>query len=303
MGQDFTAVHKEYFYDMPIDLCCVIDANTRKIIQANPAFEYILGWKSTEIQDQLIDAFVQNEMEKNNIEKTFSKLKLGIHSFTFETAFRTKNNATRHIDWKCYLDDEHQWIFAIGHDITLHKEAQKNLAQQSRLDPLTGVNDRQTFLTLVQNELHNAIRYHFSLAVILIDIDRFKEYSAQYAVQKSDDCLKHVAAALKTCLRRKTDFLARFETTRFAVLLSHNDFEKSMKAAEYLRASFEKLATSQNVSGEPRNTLSISLGVSAISEKQEKEITSDQMLGAAMRALTVSQQNGGNQVNFAGDFV
>src|SRR3990167_8566974 len=270
MGQDFTAVHKEYFYDMPIDLCCVIDANTRKIIQANPAFEYILGWKSTEIQDQLIDAFVQNEMEKNNIEKAFSKLKLGIHSFTFETAFRTKNNATRHIDWKCYLDDEHQWIFAIGHDITLHKEAQKNLAQQSRLDPLTGVNDRQTFLTFVQ---------------------------------KSDDCLKHVAAALKTCLRRKTDFLARFETTRFAVLLSHNDFEKSMKAAEYLRASFEKLATSQNVSGEPRNTLSISLGVSAISEKQEKEITSDQMLGAAMRALTVSQQNGVNQVNFAGDFV
>src|SRR3990167_6109147 len=122
MGQGNEKIHKDYFYDMPIDLFCVIHPDNHQILQANTSFETILGWKSTEIVGQMLETFVSSDADKINIEKAFSKIKMGILSFTFETEFRTKNNLLRNIDWKCYLDDEKK-IFAIGRDITLHKEA------------------------------------------------------------------------------------------------------------------------------------------------------------------------------------
>lgn len=293
-------LHKDYFFDMPIDLCCVIQPSDHKILLANPAFEYILGWKPEEITGQMIDAFVNSEMDKTNLVKAFSKVNSGIHSFTFETQVRTKNNMIRSIDWKCYLTDEHE-IYAIGRDVTAHKEAEKGLAQQSHLDQLTGVADRQTFLALLQNELSGAIRYHFPTAVIMVDIDHFKNYNEKHGMQKGDECLKSVANALKTFLRRKTDFLARFENDSFVILLSHTNLEKAIKSAEYLRDSLEKLAMSHN--GDPSHQpITISLGVTALPENMEKEVSTEFMISSARRALSVSQQRGGNQVSCSEDF-
>lgn len=289
MTSDAAGLHKEYFYDMPIDLCCVLHPETRHILQANISFEYILGWKPDEVVGQVIDSFVQSDTEKTNLEKVFSKLKLGIHSFGFETEFRTKNNLLRQIDWKCYIDAENNQVFAIGRDITQLKEAQKALQQQSRADQLTGLNDRYTFITALQTELSGAVRYHYAVSVILIDVDHFREYNLRYGIQKGDEYLKQVANFLKTSLRRKTDFLARYENDAFAVLLSHNELEKALKVAEYLRSALEK------------HNIRTSLGVFAVSEKQEKELTPDQMLSAVRRALNVSQQRGGNQVNYVDD--
>jgi len=291
MSQDIDKMYKECFYDMPIDLCCVLNAENRQILQANISFEYILGWKPDEVVGQVIDALAMSETDTANIEKAFSKMKLGVHSFTFEMECKTKNNLHRAIDWKCYINTEKQWIFAIGRDVTELKDAQKKLLQRSHADQVTGLNDRPTFLTVLQTELHGAVRYHYAMAVLLIDVDHFRDFNLRYGTQKGDEHLKQIANILKTCLRRKTDFLARYDGDSFAVLLSHNDLEKALKVAEYLRASLEK------------HTISISLGVSAISDKQEKEISSDQMLSTVQRALNISQQHGGNQVNYTKDFV
>jgi len=293
-------LHKDYFFDMPIDLCCVIQPSDRKILLANPAFEYILGWKPEEVLGKTFDTFVNSETDKAHIEKAFSKINAGIHSLTFETEIRTKNNMLRSIDWKCYLDDEKR-VFAIGRDITAHKEAEKGLVQQSHLDQLTGIADRQTFLALLQNELSGAIRYHYATAAIMVDIDHFKNYNEKYGMQKGDECLRSVANALKTFLRRKTDFLARFENDCFVVLLSHTNLEKAVKSAEYLRDSFEKLAMRHDgdTSHQP---ITISLGVSALPETMEKEISTEFMVSSVRRALSVSQQRGGNQVSHSEDF-
>ncbi|OGT44399.1 MAG: hypothetical protein A3F13_01825 [Gammaproteobacteria bacterium RIFCSPHIGHO2_12_FULL_40_19] len=301
MGNGPTIVRKDYFYDMPIDLFCVMHATTREIIEANLSFEYLLGWKPEEIVGNTLEAFISTETDKENLEKAFSKVKLGIHSLFFETEFRTKNNLKRHIDWKCYIDIENQHIYAIGRDITAHKESEKVLSEQTHIDHVTGVADRQTFLTLLQNELSGAVRYHYPTSVIMIDIDHFKNYNEQYGMQKGDECLRKVATALKTCLRRKTDFLARFENDEFAVLLTHNNLEKAIKSAEYLRASLEKLTTPERAT-ESHHPITISLGVAALSETAEKEIASETMLSAVRRALRESQQRGGNQVNYAEDF-
>jgi diguanylate cyclase (GGDEF)-like protein/PAS domain S-box-containing protein len=299
MGQSVENTHKDYFYDMPIDLFCVIHPDNHQILQANVSFETTLGWKSEEVLGKTLESFINSDIDKMNIDKAFSKIKLGIHSITFETEIRTKNNLLRYIDWKCYLDDEKK-VFAIGRDITSHKEIEKTLALQTHIDHVTGVSDRQAFLTLLQNELSNAAQYHFATAIIVVDIDHFKNFNEKYGVQKGDDCLRQVATALKTCLRRKTDFLARYENDEFIVLLSHNNLEKAVKAAEYLRSSLEKLAV-RNDGDLTHQPITISLGVTAIPETMEIEVSVNRILKTARRALNISQQRGGNQVNFFED--
>lgn len=298
MGNSPANPNNHYFYEMPIDLLCVIQVETRKIISANISFEYTLGWKTNEVLGNTLGAFVNTETDRENVEKMFSKVNLGVHSIAFETGLRAKNNLVRHIDWKGYIDSENGHIYIIGRDITPRKEAEKALSQQANIDPVTNIPNRQTFLTLLKNELSGAVRYHYATTIILIDIDNFKEFNEQNGIQKGDECLRYVASALRTCLRRKTDFLARFENDSFAVLLSHNDLEKGIKSAEYLRESLEKLANS-NGNVETRHPISISLGVVAVPEDRESEISSETVLSAVKRALSISKQHGGNQVNYS----
>ncbi len=290
--QNLSNEYKAYFHDMPIDLFCIINTENKEILQSNPSFEYILGWKEAEVINKPFSTFINNETDIANVDKALSKIKLGIHSLTFETEFKTKNNLVRNIDWKCYVDAENQKIYAIGRDITQHKENQKLLMQQSHLDEPTGLNNRQVFLTLLQQELSAAFRYHHSTAIILINIDHFRNFNQQYGILKGDECIKQIANTLKTALRRKTDFLARFENDEFIVLITHNDLEKALKSAEYLREILNK-----------NGKVTVSFSVCAIAEQLEKEATIDQVIGALRQAMTLNRKNGENQINYVANLL
>lgn len=294
--------HEALFYELPIDLCCVVNIEDRKVVHANAAFEHILGWKKEEVVGQLISSFVSDEDSKKHLEEAFNRLKKGVHSLNFETEFLTKNKLTRSIDWKGYTDPENEQLFFIGRDITPYLEMQKDLKAQTHSDHLTGTFDRQTFLTILDKELGGVLRYQYPASIIFIDIDHFRELNEQNGIAKGDECLKAVATALKTCLRRKTDFLARFEKDQFVLLLSHNELEKGIKAAEYIHLNLEKLANS-DASKKTHRPITVSLGVAAVPGDLKEAVTPDQLLKAAKKALKISKTAGGNQVNFSEDFI
>lgn len=285
--QNLTSEQKACYYDMPIDLFCTIHSESKQILQTNSSFEYILGWKEDETINKPFCTFVNTETDIANIDKAFSKIKLGIHSLTFETEFKTKNNLVRNIDWKCYIDAENKMVYAIGRDITPHKENQKLLILQSHHDELTGLNNRQVFLTLLQQELSAAFRYHHATAIMLLNIDHFRNFNQQYGIKKGDESIKQIASILKNTLRRKTDFLARFENDEFIALLTHNDLEKALKSAEYLREYLNKA-----------DKVTLSISICALPEKMDKEATIDQVIGALRQAMTLNRKNGENQINY-----
>lgn len=301
MANSTAGSHKIQFYELPIDLCCVISIKDRKIVDANAAFEHILGWKREEVIGQSIEGFVADEEGKKHLEEAFERLKKGVHSLNFETEFLAKNKLTRSIDWKGYTDSDNKNLFFIGRDITPYLEMQKDLKAKTHSDHLTGTFDRQTFLTILEKELGGAARYHYPASVIFIDIDHFSEFNEKNGISKGDECLKIVATALKACLRRKTDFLARFEKDQFVVLLSHNELEKGVKAAEYIHLNLEKLANASNSSNKKHHPITVSLGVAAVPDNLEEAITPDTLLNSAKHALKISKTSGGNQVNFSKD--
>ena len=86
-------------------------------------------------------------------------------------------------------------------------------------DGLTGIQNRRMFDQHIQRVWQQAVRDQERVAVLLADIDCFKDYNDRYGHQAGDECLRAVALSLNQCARRPLDFVARYGGEEFAVVL------------------------------------------------------------------------------------
>ena len=86
-------------------------------------------------------------------------------------------------------------------------------------DGLTGIQNRRMFDQHIQRVWSQAVRDTQRVAVLLVDIDCFKDYNDRYGHQAGDECLRAVAVSLSQCARRPLDFVARYGGEEFAVVL------------------------------------------------------------------------------------
>src|SRR5260221_7162133 len=75
---------------------------------------------------------------------------------------------------------------------------------------LTGIQNRRMFDQHIQRVWQQAVREEERVAVLLADIDCFKDYNDRYGHQAGDECLRAVAVSLSQCARRPLDFVARY---------------------------------------------------------------------------------------------
>ncbi|MFZ2652837.1 MAG: diguanylate cyclase [Burkholderiaceae bacterium] len=145
-------------------------------------------------------------------------------------------------------------------------KAQSDLLRQwVYIDGLTGVFNRRHFDEHLKAEWGRAIRGATTLSVVLLDVDFFKRYNDLYGHQAGDDCLRRIAAALKSGLRRPTDVLARYGGEEFACLLPDTGLSGAMTLAEKLgQLVFEQGIVHADSAVAP--VVTISLGVCGKSE-------------------------------------
>ena len=129
-------------------------------------------------------------------------------------------------------------------DITKAKESQDQLDHLAHHDPLTGLPNRLLFQDRLQHALARAGAGRDDaarrLAVMFIDLDRFKNVNDTLGHHVGDELLKQVAGALAACLR-EGDTLARLGGDEFIVLLEDVDGERGARAvAEKLMRLFER---------------------------------------------------------------
>jgi diguanylate cyclase (GGDEF)-like protein len=164
-------------------------------------------------------------------------------------------------------------------------------------DPLTGVPNRRQFFALAQREFIGAQRFQRKLSAIMIDLDSFKSINDTYGHQTGDMILVEVAQVLKENIRQ-IDILARYGGDEFAILLPEADLDTSLQIAERLR---EKIEEAEFRSPAGKVTVSISVGVAAISE----EISSlESMIASADTAMYAAKQSGRNQtIHFSNNII
>ncbi|MEI9850310.1 MAG: GGDEF domain-containing protein [Sphingomonas sp.] len=108
-------------------------------------------------------------------------------------------------------------------------------------DPLTGVPNRRSYDDAIAASWHAARLKPSSLALLVIDIDRFKQYNDRYGHAAGDDCLRQVAAALRDELRSMDSLCARYGGEEFVIILPRATADEALVIGDRLCSAVRDL--------------------------------------------------------------
>jgi diguanylate cyclase (GGDEF)-like protein len=169
-------------------------------------------------------------------------------------------------------------------------QAAKNRAEQlAHLDELTGLNNRRAFFDFGNRAVKQAVRYNHPVAVIMMDIDHFKNINDNYGHSVGDEVLRNVAITLQNTIR-VIDIAARIGGEEFAIILPETDQDEASQLAERLRANIENTFI-EHESRTLKITASFGISVSRTTDQ-----TLESMLTLADDALYIAKKKGRNQV-------
>lgn len=207
-------------FESAAEAIIVTDAENN-IVRVNPAFTAITGFTPAEV------------MGRNP-----RLLKSGRHGPEFYRAMWDALNTRGHWEgeiWNRYRngDIRAEWLsiariddgdglahhLAVFHDITLRKEDEDLLRFKAHHDALTELPNRDLFKDRLQASINRARRYHHHFALLLIDLDRFKEVNDSLGHTAGDELLVEAARRLISCVR-EIDTVARLGGDEFAIVLS-----------------------------------------------------------------------------------
>jgi diguanylate cyclase (GGDEF)-like protein len=155
-------------------------------------------------------------------------------------------------------------------------------------DSLTAIANRRQFDATVAGEVKRSMRTKKGLSVLLIDVDKFKDYNDLYGHGAGDLCLKRIAAALQGAVRRPGDLVARYGGEEFVVLLPDTDATGAYAMALELIAAVRGLAIAH--AAWERGIITISIGL-AVSSPQPV-IDAAGLIERADKALYAAKQAG-----------
>ncbi|QYK04830.1 diguanylate cyclase [Shewanella zhangzhouensis] len=175
-------------------------------------------------------------------------------------------------------------------------EVNQKLTEQTTIDSLTGVKNRAAFNKRLQAEGRISRRQQTPMALLMLDIDHFKNINDKYGHLAGDHTLKTIADTLSAQLRRPTDLVSRFGGEEFAIILPSTDAEGATAVAEHIRDAVEALIIEWEQLKIP---LTVSIGVSSnIIESDEHPL---QLLEQADKALYQAKNDGRNRVGLFQD--
>lgn len=161
------------------------------------------------------------------------------------------------------------------------------MREQALTDPLTGVANRRAFEERIASEWGRCRRSRLPIAMIMIDLDHFKQYNDSYGHVAGDRCLVQVATALKLGIRRGADLFCRFGGEEFAALMPESALAPAIDRARQLARSVNQLKI-PHLHSAAANRVTVSCGVAALipgadNEPHDLVRQADAMLYAAKR--------------------
>ena len=161
--------------------------------------------------------------------------------------------------------------------------------QQKMRDPLTGLYNRYYLKNVFPHELQRAARAGYTVCLLMINIDYFKEVNDIYGHLAGDRMLQAFGSLLRSLVRR-ADVACRYGGEEFLILLPEVSLEVALSRAETIRLQFEALEIEHNGKIFQR-TLSVSVACFP-----DHGNTPEALIDAADRALYRAKARGRNQV-------
>ena len=185
-----------------------------------------------------------------------------------------------------------QMVDALSESNLKLQNTNEKLETLSLEDALTELHNRRYFEMQLEVEWKREARDKKILTLMVIDIDFFKLYNDNYGHAEGDVCLKNVAQALKSCIHRPSDIIARIGGEEFVVMLPGIDEEGAAVLAKQMQDQLELAALTHATSPLGEN-LTVSIGIASVIPGNNA--TALGLFKAADKALYKAKANGRNQ--------
>lgn len=272
----------------------IITDEKNRIISVNQAFTQITGYSLDEVLGK--NPKVLNSARQDpHFFRQFWKCIVQHGSWEGEIWNRRKNgevypewlsiNVLRDVSGKIY---RHIGVFS---DITERNRTQEIIRKQANYDYLTGLPNRVLFQDRLEYSLRHAHRSGLSLALLFLDVDRFKEINDTLGHSAGDELLKELARRLQSCVR-DSDTVARPGGDEFIVILNELDEPSSVDRVANLM--LEQLAQPVFLNGE-QVYVTASIGIAFY---PTDTTNMEDLIKSADQAMYVSKRQGRNRFTF-----
>jgi diguanylate cyclase (GGDEF)-like protein/PAS domain S-box-containing protein len=223
-------------FESSSDAVLVSDLNSR-ILMVNPAFSKITGYQPDDIlcgKSSIPTVKLEDLIRQNEV---WSEVKASGH---FEgEVWNKRKNGEEYAQWLnistvCDSDGVPCRHISVFSDISHKKNADTIIWKQANFDSLTELPNRHMFLDRLEMELRKADRTGFPVALLYLDLDRFKGVNDGHGHAMGDILLKEAGERIKSCVRA-VDTVARMGGDEFTVILGEiNEFNNVERIAQML---------------------------------------------------------------------
>jgi diguanylate cyclase (GGDEF)-like protein/PAS domain S-box-containing protein len=276
------------FTNAPIGMALVDMAG--RLLQVNDALCRITGYGSEQLRATTLQNITHPDDVDLDAEDMLRLLAGEIRSYQVERRYR---HGWGHYTWVLLTvslvrndQDEPLYLISQVQDISARKELEEHLAYLVDHDFLTGLVNRRRFEEELRLHVEEVARYGPTGALLLIDLDNFKDVNDSFGHKAGDDLLKGIAGLLQHRSRR-TDLLARLGGDEFGLLLRRADAaEAATVARELVKALHRHVA----VLGGENIRISASIGVTLFGGLSDLE-----MFAYADLAMYEAKEGGRNR--------
>ncbi len=277
-----------------------------EVLYASPAALRVLGWMPEALMGQPLPHFILAE-DRAWVASAQAALVAGDSeestlTFRFRRADESEAWVEAHSRLRRTAEGQPMELVLALRDATDRKAGEAELLAafeqmeaMAQTDGLTGLANRRRFDDMLNREWRRAAREGTSLALVLVDADRFKLFNDHYGHAAGDECLRQVALAVGGGARRPGDLAARYGGEEFALLLPSTDAAGAAEVAERVRQDVMAVAL-EHAGNPPLGVVTVSLGLACASPHPDAPVDTDSLLRAADTALYRAKGMGRNRV-------
>ena len=280
-------------YQSSSEAMSVTDENNI-ILSVNPAFTAITGYDANEVIGKTPGILSSGRHDKAFFSEMWSSINTTGH--WAGEIWNRKKNGEIYAEWlniNVILDKSglsHRYV-ALFSEITDRKRSEELIWKHANFDTLTQLPNRRLFSDRLEQGVKLAFRSKDSMALLLIDLDGFKEVNDTYGHLVGDELLVEVAQRIKSCVRG-SDTVARLGGDEFTVILTEiTDLGHIERVAQTLT---ETLSLPYQLNKE-RVFVSASIGISLCPADASDAVT---LLKNADQALYKSKEDGKNRFSY-----
>jgi diguanylate cyclase (GGDEF)-like protein/PAS domain S-box-containing protein len=274
-----------------MDSMIVMDHNGI-ILKGNPAFEKMFLYDVTEILGENISVLFPNEKSKgyiNNILEAISNIEDIIGYSNIKEIFATRKDGSHFIAeiqiGKRYVKNKYLVACTIR-DITKKKQDQELITHMAYHDGLTNLPNRRLFNEQFNSQLNKAKEHNKSLAILCLDMDRFKYINDSLGHYMGDRLIQEISNKLVELVGEE-NFVSRIGGDEFNILLPNSNRENAIEIAERIISGFKKPFNIENY----ELFITTSVGISVFPYDGEDSLT---LMKNADAALYRAKEHGKN---------